>query len=125
MEEDNLKSTNFDKLKSLRNEAETFNFLCEECKSANIEIVPIGLVVRPIEADNSDLEKVDRELMIRLNNLPSIQKAIKESRKEDLVYRCEDCKYSASIKKAVGENELRRWVKKHIGEENLFLGSRE
>lgn len=121
---DSLQTLHFDKLRSLKPETEIFSFGCEDCNSENISLIPIGVAIRPEGIDNGDLEKIDRDLMLRLNNLPSLQTALKESRKEDLICSCKDCNISFSIKETIVELDMRKWIKKYLGNANLFLGSR-
>lgn len=117
-------TTKYDKLRSMLPETKLFNFKCETCDSKNIDINPIGIPFRPEDIDNESLAEVNRKYMIYLNNLPTKKKAIKNATKEQLLVECKDCNSCFTIKDTIDKNELWRWVNKHHGEENVFLGSK-
>jgi len=124
--EDNLYTQNFDKLKGLSNEDSLFNFLCPECQSENIRLVPLGISVRPEDNDNKDFETNEqlRKHMIYLNNLPTLRQAIRNSKKEDLMYVCDTCNSCSFIPKELDKTKLNMWLKKTMGVEGISLGSR-
>jgi len=125
MEEPNsLHTTRFDKLKSMSSDKDSFDFHCPDCKSDDIRIIPIGVTIRPNNADNTDLEKEGRPYMIYLNNLPTLSQALRTTKKEDLMYVCNSCKSCSFIKEGIDRISLNQWIKNKFGDEELFLGSR-
>jgi len=88
--------------------------VCDSCGSSNVDVLIIGVSVKPDYLDNSDL---DSELQKKFDRLPTKRKAIMDNahRVSDGIFfvECKDCGKTSMVNKDTNPSALRTWAKKN------------
>ena len=114
--------THYDKLRKLETTETFFNFKCPSCKSKSIELSPLDICYRKEIIDNSDIE--NKKVRKYYDNLPTIQEALMLATSKEtssLLCHCNSCTTIERISSKVVASDLRRWIKKTIGEKPMIL----
>lgn len=105
----------FPKGKDILPEGSIFNMSCRDCKSENIELVPIDISWRN-QLDNSDLGKEANKFFSKIPTLPQAIAQAAHMQKE-IIVRCHECPDSFILREYIDRAKLTRWLHKKFGEE--------
>jgi len=82
-------------------------------------MIPTNVSIKPKGLDNSDIK--DIKIRKELDSFKSIQKALKESPLNNLIYVCNSCNICSTLKKNVDEIDMSTWIRRHYGNADLCL----
>jgi hypothetical protein len=107
----------FDKLRGVENTTPqvSFSFICSNCRSRNIDLIPSGVVFKRLPIDNTDLPDRYRLYYNSVSYIQNILLNLVDQVHPDIHMYCEDCHHGERVFH-VEKPQLRKWVKEKYGD---------
>jgi len=97
---------------------EYYNFLCPNCNSKNIRVIPIGISYTTTIVNNNDI--ANTQFKIGYTKMPHISEVL-ENPDVIKICECNSCKIKSRITKVINIQDLKKYLRKNNIEKPMVI----